>query len=56
MMVPSHCPPVSGCAKRMQESRMEMNWRVVMTVANSSAPNVLMVWLRSQGGGVFGDG
>lgn len=26
---------------------MEMNWRVVITVANSSAPKVLMVWLRA---------
>lgn len=33
-----------------------MNWRVVMTVANSSAPNVLMVWLqiRGKGGGRVG--
>ena len=48
MTVPSHWPPVSGWANRMQERRMEMNCRVVMTVANSSAPKVLMVWL--QGG------
>ena len=33
-----------GCAKSRQESRMEMNWRVVMTVAKSRAPYVLMVW------------
>lgn len=32
---------------------MEMNWRVVMTVANSSAPKVLMVWLRR---GIAGGG
>lgn len=52
MMVPSHCPPVSGCAKSRQERRIEMNWRVVITVANSSAPKLLIVWLR--GGRVVG--
>lgn len=29
-----------------------MNWRVVITVANSSAPKLLIVWLR--GGRVVG--
>jgi hypothetical protein len=43
--VPTHWPAESGWANRRQERRMEMNWRVVITVANSSAPNVLMVWL-----------
>ncbi len=28
----------------MQESRIEMNWRVVMTVAKTRAPYVRMVW------------
>ena len=30
---------------------MEMNWRVVMTVANSKAPKVLIVWLQAGGRG-----
>ena len=49
MTVPSHCPAVRGWAKSRQESRMEMNWRVVMTVANSKAPKVLIVWLQAGG-------
>ena len=35
---------------------MERNWRVVMTVANSSAPNVLMVWLQGPAGTREGGG
>ena len=40
-----HWPRVSGCANRAQDSRMDTNWRVVITVAKVSAPKALMVWM-----------
>jgi hypothetical protein len=51
LTVPAHWPNVSGCTKMRHESRMLRNCRVVMTVANASAPNVRIVneirnWLK----------
>ena len=38
-----HWPCDRGCPKSAQESRIDRNWRVFMTVANSSAPYARIV-------------
>lgn len=39
-----HWPGERGLAKMALETRMDRNWRLVMTAANSRAPNFLMVF------------
>ena len=39
-----HCPKLRGCAKSKHDRRIERNCLVVMIVANTSEPNVLMVY------------
>ena len=38
-----HCPAVRGLPNTKADSKMDRNCRVVMMVANTSAPNVLIV-------------
>lgn len=40
-----HWPRLNGVRKIKEESRIEKNWRVVMMVANTTAPYRLMVQL-----------
>ena len=41
--VAHHWPLESGLPNRKLDTRMDRNWRVVMTAANSSAPKLLIV-------------